>query len=144
MTIDWTSFTPASALIGGILIGVAAGMLALFNGRVAGISGILGGLLRRRVGETGWRVAFLAGIIGSPFIYAAFANLPGSTIDAGYPALIGGGLLVGLGTRYAAGCTSGHGVCGISRLSPRSALATATFMAAGFVVVFAARHAIGS
>lgn len=143
MTIDWSSFTPAAALAGGVLIGLAAAMLVLLNGRVAGISGILGGLLRPRPGETGWRIAFLAGMIVSPFLYSLFAALPGATIDAGYPTLIGGGLLVGFGTRYAAGCTSGHGVCGISRLSPRSALATAIFMAAGCAVVFIVRHLLG-
>lgn len=143
MTIDWSSFTPATALTGGILIGIAAAALVLLNGRIAGISGIVGGLLHPRSGEIAWRVAFLAGMIVSPFAYSALGSLPGATIDAGYPELIVAGLLVGLGTRYGGGCTSGHGVCGISRFSPRSVLATLTFMAAGFFMVFAVRHAIG-
>lgn len=143
MIIDWSSFTPATALTGGALIGVAVAMLVLLNGRVAGISGIVGGLMRPGSGDVAWRVAFLAGMIGAPFAYSVFGNLPRATIDAGYPELIVAGLLVGLGTRYGAGCTSGHGVCGLSRFSPRSLLATLTFMAAGFLMVFVARHAIG-
>ena len=142
MIIDWSSFTPATALAGGILIGIAAAMLVLLNGRVAGISGIVGGLMLPGSGDVAWRVAFLAGMIGAPFAYSAFSSLPGATIDAGYPELIVAGLLVGLGTRYGAGCTSGHGVCGLSRFSPRSLLATLTFMAAGFLMVFIVRHAI--
>ena len=143
MSIDGSSFTPITALAGGLLIGVAAAALVLFNGRIAGISGIVGGLLRRRSGEIAWRVAFLAGLVGAPLAYTAFGSLPGATIDAGYPTLIVAGLLVGVGTRYGAGCTSGHGVCGVSRFSARSALATLTFMAAGFLMVFVVRHAIG-
>ena len=142
MVIDWSSFTPATALTGGILIGIAAAMLVLLNGRIAGISGIVGGLMLPRSGEIAWRVAFLAGMIGAPFAYSAFSSLPQATIDAGYPELIIAGLLVGLGTRYGAGCTSGHGVCGLSRFSPRSLLATLTFMAAGALMVFVVRHAI--
>jgi uncharacterized membrane protein YedE/YeeE len=97
--VDWNSFTPATALAGGILIGVAAAALVLFNGRIAGISGIVGGLMQPRSGDIGWRLAFLAGIVGSPLAYAAFSSLPEAHIDAGYPALIAAGLLVGLGTR---------------------------------------------
>ena len=141
--IDWTSFTPATALAGGLLIGVAAAMLALLNGRIAGVSGILGGLLLPGATLAPWRLAFLAGMIGAPLAYTVFARLPGVSIDAGYPALVVAGLLVGLSTRYAAGCTSGHGVCGIARLSPRSLLATLTFMATGFMTVFVVRHLIG-
>jgi len=140
--IDWSSFTPATALTGGILIGVAAAMLVLLNGRIAGISGIVGGLMARRSGEIAWRVAFLVGMIGAPLVYSAFTSLPRATIEAGYPELIVAGLLVGLGTRYGAGCTSGHGVCGLSRFSARSLLATLTFMAAGFFIVFVVHHAI--
>lgn len=143
MTIDWSSFTPTAALAGGILIGLAAAALLLLNGRIAGISGIVGSLLQRERGELTWRVAFVAGLIGSPLLYSAFASLPPSTIDAGYLKLIVAGLLVGLGTRYGSGCTSGHGVCGLSRFSPRSAIATVTFMAAGFVTVFVVRHVTG-
>jgi uncharacterized membrane protein YedE/YeeE len=141
MNIDWTAFTPWSALIGGAIIGVAAAILALCNGRIAGISGIVGALLRPSFPGATWRVAFVAGLVLAPVAYALFRALPAVTIDAGYPILILAGLLVGVGTRYASGCTSGHGVCGLSRVSPRSIVATLTFMAAGFVTVYLVRHA---
>jgi uncharacterized membrane protein YedE/YeeE len=144
MTIAWDAFTPWSALAGGLLIGLAAAMFVLFNGRIAGISGIVGGLLKPLRGDVGWRVAFLAGLAGAPLAYALFAPLPRPTIDAGTGALVLAGLLVGVGTRYGAGCTSGHGVCGLSRLSARSLVATATFMASGFATVFIARHVLGA
>lgn len=143
MSIDWHSFTPWSALAGGVLIGAAAAMFVLLNGRIAGISGVLGGLLRPTRGDVAWRVAFLAGLVGSPFVYALFAKLPTPQIAADDVALVVAGLLVGVGTRYGSGCTSGHGVCGISRLSPRSIVATLVFMAAGFITVFVARHVLG-
>jgi len=142
MIIDWASFTPWSALIGGAIIGIAAALLALLNGRVAGISGILGGLLAPGTPDFAWRAAFVAGLIVAPIVYALAATLPTITIAAGYPTLIVAGLLVGIGTRYGAGCTSGHGVCGLSRLSPRSLVATLAFMAAGFATVFVVRHVI--
>ncbi|MBL0419028.1 YeeE/YedE family protein [Ramlibacter sp. AW1] len=144
MTIDWNAFTPWASLIGGAIIGLAAAMFVLLNGRIAGISGILGGLLKPARGDIGWRVAFLIGMVGSPLLYALFTAVPSVQIDAGYGALVLAGLLVGIGTRYGSGCTSGHGVCGISRLSPRSLVATASFMAAGFVTVFVLRHLIGA
>jgi uncharacterized membrane protein YedE/YeeE len=144
MNIDWTAFTPGSALIGGAVIGIAAAILALCNGRVAGISGIVGALLRPAFPDTTWRVAFIAGLLLSPVVYAVFRALPAVTIDAGYAALCFAGLLVGVGTRYAAGCTSGHGVCGLSRLSPRSIVATLTFMGAGFATVYVIRHAMNT
>ncbi|MDC8760915.1 YeeE/YedE family protein [Janthinobacterium fluminis] len=144
MSIDWNAFTPWSALLGGVLIGVAAAMLVLLNGRIAGISGIVGGLLRPARGDIGWRLAFLAGLIGAPLAYALFQALPTVQIDAGNGTLLAAGLLVGVGTRYGAGCTSGHGVCGLSRLSPRSAVATAMFMAAGFATVFVLRHLLAA
>ncbi len=144
MTIDWSAFTPWSALIGGIVIGLATALLVLVNGRVAGISGIVGGMFRPRAGEFAWRLAFVAGLLLAPLAYALFGPQMSATIDAGYPALIAAGLLVGIGTRYAGGCTSGHGVCGLSRLSPRSLLATLAFMAAGFATVYLARHVIGN
>ncbi|GAB7542422.1 YeeE/YedE family protein [Cupriavidus sp. 8B] len=144
MTIDWTHFTPWSALGGGLLIGVAAAALVLFNGRIAGISGIVGGLLRPRRAETGWRIAFVLGLLAAPLLWRLFGTLPESRVDAGAGLLVVAGLLVGLGTRYGAGCTSGHGVCGLSRLSPRSLAATAAFMAAGFATVFVARHLLGA
>jgi hypothetical protein len=140
--IDWTAFTPVSALAGGILIGVAVAAFLLLNGRIAGISGIVGGLLLPARGDVAWRVAFIAGLLLAPPAYALFAALPESTIEAGYPVLVVAGLLVGIGTRYGSGCTSGHGVCGISRLSPRSLAATGCFMAAGFVTVFVVRHVL--
>lgn len=140
MTIDWTAFTPGPAFAGGVLIGLAAAMLVLLCGRVAGISGILGGLLGRRHGPAGWRVAFVAGLAGAPLAWQAVAELPVPRIDADWPTLIVAGLLVGGGTRYGAGCTSGHGVCGLSRLSARSLVATGCFMAAGFATVFVVRH----
>lgn len=140
MVIDWSSFTPGAALAGGVLIGIAAAMFALLNGLIAGISGILGGLLRPLRGDIAWRVAFLLGLIGAPLVYGIWAGLPPVRIDAGYGALVVAGLLVGIGTRYGSGCTSGHGVCGLARLSPRSLAATAAFMAAGFATVFVLRH----
>ena len=140
MTIDWNAFTPWSALLGGMIIGLSAAMFALLNGRVAGISGVLGGLLRPKLGDIGWRLAFVLGLVGAPLLYLAFSTLPSTRIDAGYGALVAAGLLVGVGTRYGGGCTSGHGVCGLSRLSPRSLVATLAFMAAGFVIVFVLRH----
>jgi uncharacterized membrane protein YedE/YeeE len=141
MRIDWIHFTPWSALAGGLLIGLAAAAFLLLNGRIAGISGILGGLLRPSRGDLGWRVAFLLGLVAAPLVYALAAPLPAMRIDAGNATLLAAGLLVGVGTRYAAGCTSGHGVCGLSRRSPRSLAATAAFMLAGFVTVFLVRHA---
>lgn len=139
-TIDWPHFTPWAALAGGVLIGIAAAMFVLLNGRIAGISGVLGGLLRPAKGDVAWRAAFVLGLVGAPAIYGLFAMLPAARIDAGTGALALAGLLVGVGTRYGAGCTSGHGVCGLARSSPRSLAATVAFMAAGFVTVFVARH----
>jgi uncharacterized protein len=132
------------ALAGGALIGLAAAMFLLLNGRIAGISGILGGLLRPVRSELGWRIAFLLGLVLSPLLFVVFAPLPSVHVEAGKASLIAGGLLVGLGTRYGSGCTSGHGVCGIARLSPRSLAATAAFMFAGFVTVFVLRHLAGT
>ncbi|TAL23993.1 MAG: YeeE/YedE family protein [Aquabacterium sp.] len=144
MNIDWNAFTPLASLAGGLLIGLAAAMLVLLNGRIAGISGILGGLLGPMKGDILWRLAFVLGLVASPILYARFAPVPVPRIDAGWMGLVLAGVLVGVGTRYGGGCTSGHGVCGLSRLSPRSLAATAAFMAAGFVTVFVIRHAIGS
>ena len=144
MTIDWNHFTPSAALAGGLLIGLAAALLLSFNGRIAGISGIMGGLLARpRAEEFGWRAAFVLGLLLAPALYRLFADLPESRIDAGWATLVAAGLMVGYGSRLGSGCTSGHGVCGLSRLSPRSLVATLTFMAAGFVTVFVARHMLG-
>ena len=140
MSIVWNAFTPWSSLIGGMLIGLAAALVVLLNGRIAGISGVLGGLLSPVQGDVLWRVAFVGGIIAAPLVYSIFRTLPQVQIDADYAALIAAGLLVGVGTRYGSGCTSGHGVCGLSRLSLRSLVATAIFMGAGFVTVYVVRH----
>jgi uncharacterized membrane protein YedE/YeeE len=142
MHIDWTHFTPWTAGAGGLLIGLAAAVLLLFNGRIAGISGILGGLLRLARGDVAWRIAFLAGLLAAPFLVALVSRLPPLQVDAGNGTLVAAGLLVGLGTRYGSGCTSGHGVCGIARGSPRSFAATAAFMAAGFLTVYLVRHVL--
>ena len=144
MTLDWNAFTPSTALAGGLLIGLAAALFALFNGRIAGISGILGGLLNPKRGDIAWRAAFIAGLLLAPLAYSAFASLPRLDIAASDTALIVAGLLVGVGTRFGAGCTSGHGVCGVARLSPRSLAATGIFMVAGFVTVYVLRHVLGA
>ena len=143
MTIDWNAFTPWPSLAGGAVIGIAAAMFALLNGRIAGISGVLGGLLAPVRGDIAWRVAFVAGIVGAPLAWGLFAGLPAIRIEAGTVALVAAGLLVGVGTRYGSGCTSGHGVCGLSRLSPRSLAATLAFMGAGFATVYVVRHLLG-
>lgn len=144
MHIDSAAFTPLASLAGGVLIGVAAALFILLNGRIAGISGVLGGLLRPVKGDVAWRLAFCLGLVGAPAFYALAADVPLPRIDAGWATLIAGGLLVGLGTRYASGCTSGHGVCGVSRLSPRSMVATLVFMGTGFATVFVIRHMLGA
>ena len=140
MTIDLNHFTPWASLAGGVLIGLAAAMLVLLNGRVAGISGIVGGLLAPRRGEIAWRLAFVAGLIAAPLAMTLFGVNPVPRIDAGFGMLVAAGLLVGIGTSYGSGCTSGHGVCGLSRLSPRSLVATAAFMLAGIATVFLVRQ----
>ena len=142
--IAWSNFTPLSALTGGLLIGLAAALFLLLNGRIAGISGILGGLLAPQRGDILWRMAFMTGLIGAPLAWLLTSDLPSIEINAGYPTLIFAGLLVGIGTRYGSGCTSGHGVCGLSRLSLRSLVATLSFMAAGFVTVYIIRHLLGA
>ena len=140
MVIDWAAFTPWRALAGGALIGLAAVAMAVLSGRIAGISGIVGGLLRPSRGDWAWRLCFLAGLLAAPFAYAAFSALPPMRIDASAGLIVAGGVLVGFGTRVGSGCTSGHGVCGLARRSPRSLAATLAFMAAGFATVFVLRH----
>ena len=140
MTIDWTHFTPWASLAGGILLGLASALFILVNGRVLGISGILGGLLRPRAGDAGWRIAFIAGMLAAPAVWALFTVPVVPRIEAGPAVLVVAGLLVGWGTRYGSGCTSGHGVCGLSRMSPRSLVATLAFMGTGFATVFVMRH----
>ena len=143
MTIDWTHFTPWASLAGGVLLGLASALFVLVNGRILGISGILGGLLAPRRGDAGWRIAFVLGMLAAPATMGLLAPadwLSAPRIEAGTVAIVVAGLLVGYGTRLGSGCTSGHGVCGLSRLSPRSLVATGTFMAAGFAIVYVTRH----
>lgn len=133
MVIDSAAFTPASAALGGLMIGIAVAVLLLFNGRIAGISGIFANMLTK---QSGWRIAFIAGLAGAPWIYMLFAGQPDVVIAADYPLLIAVGLLVGFGTRLGNGCTSGHGICGMARLSKRSFVAVAVFMVSAFVTVW--------
>ena len=145
MNIDWAHFTPWASLSGGIILGLASAIFILINGRILGISGILGGLLPPKAGDTTWRIAFVLGLLAAPSVFHALVPaqyITAPRIDAAEWAVVAAGLLVGIGTRYASGCTSGHGVCGLSRLSPRSVLATASFMCAGFVTVYVLRHVI--
>lgn len=144
MTIDWLHFSPWSALAGGALIGLAASLFVVFNGRIAGISGLLGSLLERGGEGRGEKALFLLGLLAAPLLWGLFGALPALEFQAGWLELTLAGLLVGFGTRLGAGCTSGHGVCGIARLSPRSLAATVCFMAAGFATVFALRHGMGA
>ena len=143
MQIDWHHFTPWASLAGGVLIGLSAVMLAAFNGRIAGISGIVGGLMSRQPGPVAWRLAFIGGLLLAPWLWRVGLPLPDSTPLKSWGLLIAAGLLVGVGTRYGSGCTSGHGVCGLSRQSPRSLVATLSFMALGFVTVYMMRHMLG-
>jgi uncharacterized membrane protein YedE/YeeE len=145
MNLDWAHFTPWASLTGGVILGIASAIFILVNGRILGISGILGGLLPPKVGDTSWRIAFLLGFAAAPSVFHALVPaqyIVAPRIDATELTVIAAGLLVGIGTRYASGCTSGHGVCGLSRLSPRSLVATASFMGAGFAMVYVMRHVI--
>ena len=137
------NFTPVSALLGGLLIGASTALILMLNGRIAGISGILGGLLDWDRSETGWRSAFLAGLLIAPPVYRALGGvLPPVVLDAPLGLLTVAGLLVGFGSRLGAGCTSGHGVCGVGRGSPRSIAATLVFTATAIVTVLVARHVL--
>jgi uncharacterized protein len=140
MSIAWNEFTPWSALAGGMLIGLAAAMFVLLNGRIAGISGVIGGLFKPVKGDVAWRAMFVLGLVGSPWLYGLLAALPQPRIDASFAALVVAGLLVGVGTRYGSGCTSGHGVCGLGRRSVRSLVATVVFMGMGAATVFVATY----
>ncbi len=145
MNLDWAHFTPWASLTGGVILGIASAIFILVNGRILGISGILGGLLPPKVGDTTWRIAFLLGFAAAPTVFHAVVPaqyITAPRIDASELMVVVAGLLVGIGTRYASGCTSGHGVCGLSRLSPRSLVATASFMGAGFATVYVMRHVI--
>ena len=147
MTIAWQHFTPSTALAGGLLIGAAAVWMMLALGRIAGVSGVLGGLLHLRpaAGERPWRIGFLAGLIAAPLIAGLLGIAVGETrIEAGTGQLVAAGLLVGLGTRYGSGCTSGHGVCGVARFSPRSLVATICFTASGMATVYLLRHLLAT
>lgn len=143
MTLDWVHFTPGSALLGGALIGGAAGLFMLCNGRIAGISGLLGGFLSKTSEGRAEKGSFLLGLLMTPILWSLVTPLPSVQIEAHGITLILAGLLVGLGTRYASGCTSGHGVCGLARLSPRSLAATLCFMGTGFATVYGLRHLWG-
>jgi uncharacterized protein len=145
MHIDWLHFTPLTSLLGGVLLGIAAGSLFLNSGRILGITGILEGLLTPKAQDTSWRVAFLLGLLTAPL--AAKLMLPADLlhtpqVDASWLMVVVAGVLVGFGTRWGAGCTSGHGICGLSRLSMRSGVATLSFMGTGFVTVFVIRHVL--
>lgn len=143
LAIDWPHFTPNASLAGGLLIGLSASILVIFRGKIAGISGIVAGLMETRniqVGHHLWRVLFLIGLVSSSFFYQLFAPLPGIMISASPRTLIFAGLLVGFGTRMGSGCTSGHGICGLSRLSLRSLIATTIFMFSGFVICYLFLH----
>lgn len=140
MTIDWNHFTPWASLAGGLLLGLATALFILLRGRVLGISGILAGLWRPRPGDRAWRLCFIAGLLAAPSVWSLLAAPVVPRFDTSLPVLALAGLLVGWGTRRAGGCTSGHGVCGLSRLSPRSLVATLCFMASGFACVFVVRH----
>jgi uncharacterized membrane protein YedE/YeeE len=142
VAIDWLHFTPWTALAGGALIGLAASLFVVLNGRIAGISGLLGAVLEGGEGRAE-KALFLLGLLLGPLLWGVFATLPAIEFQGGWLGLVVAGLLVGFGTRYGSGCTSGHGVCGISRLSPRSLVATLGFMASGFVTVFVLRHLLG-
>ena len=144
MEIDWLSFTPIPSLLGGMILGIAAALYVLLHGRILGISGIVSGLLHPKLGDSAWRLSLVFGLISAPFLAALFFGIiPVIEIDASWLVIVIAGLLVGFGAQYGSGCTSGHGICGLSRLSPRSLVATFAFMCAGFVMVFVIRHLIG-
>lgn len=136
------NFTPVSALVGGGLIGLAASMLLLVNGRVAGVSGIVKNVLKPVRGDIAWRLAFIAGLVAGPLLYALLGNTVVVEIRAPLALLVVAGAVVGFGTSMGSGCTSGHGVCGIARLSARSILATISFMTSGVLTVYVARHVL--
>ena len=143
LTIDWVNFVTGSALLGGVMLGVGASLLLIFSGKIAGISGIVAYLINPNNSdrkETAWRALFLIGLISAGLVYQLFAALPPVTINANNSTLIVAGLLVGFGSRMGSGCTSGHGICGLSRLSLRSLVATLSFMLSGFALTYAMLH----
>jgi uncharacterized membrane protein YedE/YeeE len=143
MAINWESFTPTAAVEGGLIIGLAVAILLLVNGRVAGISGIFGGLFNFQTKDRAWRFFFLLGLVVSPVILGLFTELSASLIEGNQSLIMLSGFLVGVGTRFAGGCTSGHGVCGLSRLSLRSLVATGLFIFSGVVTVYVTHHVLG-
>lgn len=142
MTVDWQAFTPGAALAGGLILGLASAVLILLAGRVAGISGIVGGLLWPVRGDRAWRAAFVAGLLAAPWLYGSVVAPLQPQIDAGWALVVAAGLLVGIGTRLGSGCTSGHGICGLARRSPRSLVAVLSFMAAGVFAASLLRHVL--
>jgi uncharacterized membrane protein YedE/YeeE len=145
MQIDWFSFTPIPSLLGGMILGVAAALYVLLHGRILGISGIVSGLLHPKLTDTAWRLSLVLGLVSAPFMAALFLGIfPVVEIESDWFAIVIAGLLVGFGAHYGSGCTSGHGICGLSRLSPRSLVATCAFMFSGFVTVYIFRHLIGA
>lgn len=144
MTIDWPNFTWLPSLLGGLLIGLASAILMLRNRKVAGVSGILGGLLRLVPHDRTWRIAFILGLMLAPNLYQLISTRPAVAIQTSWPLLLISGVLVGYGTRLGSGCTSGHGICGLAANSPRSWAATLTFMLAGIATVYVVRHLIGN
>jgi uncharacterized membrane protein YedE/YeeE len=144
MQIDWLSFTPIPSLLGGMILGIAAALYVLLHGRILGISGIVSGLIHPKVGDRSWRIVLILGLLTAPLLAALFFGIrPVVEVEADWLAVVLAGLLVGFGSQYGSGCTSGHGICGLSRLSPRSLIATLSFMGAGFLTVYVLRHLIG-
>lgn len=144
MQIDWLSFTPIPALLGGMILGSAAALYVFLHGRILGISGIVSGLIHPQQGDRSWRIVLILGLLTAPLLAALFFGIrPIVQVDADWIAVVLAGLLVGFGSQYGSGCTSGHGICGLSRLSPRSLVATLSFMGAGFLTVYVLRHLIG-
>ncbi|MEI8077292.1 MAG: YeeE/YedE thiosulfate transporter family protein [Betaproteobacteria bacterium] len=145
MQINWLEFTPGPALLGGVILGLAAALYVHLHGRILGISGIISGLFTPKSGDVLWRLSVILGLLSAPLWAAVLFEMhPIQVIDASWAAIVVAGLLIGFGAIYGSGCTSGHGICGLSSLSPRSMVATLSFMLAGFITVFVIRHMIGA
>ena len=145
MQINWLEFTPGPALLGGVILGLAAALYVHLHGRILGISGIISGLFTPKSGDVSWRLSVILGLLSAPLWAAVLFEMhPIQVIDASWSAIVVAGLLIGFGAVYGSGCTSGHGICGLSSLSPRSLVATLSFMLAGFITVFVIRHMIGA
>ena len=145
MQINWLEFTPGPALLGGVILGLAAALYVHLHGRILGISGIISGLFTPISGDVSWRLSVILGLLSAPLWAAVLFEMhPIQVIDASWAAIVVAGLLIGFGAVYGSGCTSGHGICGLSSLSPRSMVATLSFMLAGFITVFVIRHMIGA